>query len=265
MKKEYPLNKNIKNHLLLGITLCLWVFVFLFFAEPFDIHKFTTTEKLIFLPVYGVIQGICYCLPIWYQNKFKNSVWRVKNELIFIVLMIVVGFGINFLFYKNIVAYNEPDTYEYYHYFKWIYAPALAIILPFIIIGRYVMGKFFENEIKTDKKKIIIKGKGKYDLIILHMDELVFIHSSDNYVDVFFIEKNILKKKTLRETLSGLEKSFTFLMKTHRSFLINPNHFKQFKIENKKLYIDIGFGKKIPVSRNLQTSIKSKLPITTNK
>ncbi|WP_093869822.1 LytTR family DNA-binding domain-containing protein [Tenacibaculum sp. MAR_2010_89] len=54
-------------------------------------------------------------------------------------------------------------------------------------------------------------------------------------------------------------------MKTHRSFLINPNHFKQFKIENKKLYIDMGFGKKIPVSRNLQTSIKSKLPITTNK
>ena len=126
------------------------------------------------------------------------------------------------------------------------------------------MGKFFENEIKTDKKKIIIKGKGKYDLITLHMDELVFIHSSDNYVDVFFIEKNILKKKTLRETLSGLEKSFTFLMKTHRSFLINPNHFKQFKIENKKLYIDIGFGKKIPVSTRKKDNFITRL-FTWNK
>lgn len=81
---------------------------------------------------------------------------------------------------------------------------------------------------------------------------------------MFFLLKKKLKKKTLRETISGLEKSFTFLMKTHRSFLINPYHFKQFKIANKKLYIDVGYEKIIPVSRNLQTSIKSKLPITTN-
>lgn len=264
MKKEYPINKNNLNHLWLALILCIWVFVFLFFAEPFDIHKFTITEKITFLPVYGIIQGVCYYLPIWYQNKFNDSVWYVKNELTFILLMIGIGFVVNFLFYKNIVAYNESDTYEYYHYFKWIYAPALVIILPFIIIGRYVMGKFSESEVTTEKK-IVIKGKGKYDLITLYIDDLIYIHSSDNYVDVFFIEKNILKKKTLRETISELEKSFTFLMKTHRSFLINPNHFKQFKIENKKLYIDVGYGKIIPVSRNLQTSIKSKLPITTNK
>lgn len=263
MNKEYPINKNNLNHLWLALILSVWFFVFLFFAEPFDIHNFTITEKITFLPIYGIIQGVCYYLPTWYQHKFNDSIWHVKNELMFILFMIGFGFVVNFLFYKHIIVYNEPDTYEYYHYFKWIYAPALAIILPFIIIGRYVMGKFSENEVKSEKK-IIIKGKGKYDLITLYVDDLVFIHSSDNYVDVFFIEKNILKKKTLRETISGLEKSFTFLMKTHRSFLINPNHFKQFKIENKKLYIDVGYEKIVPVSRNLQTSIKSKLPITTN-
>ncbi|WP_416370326.1 LytTR family transcriptional regulator DNA-binding domain-containing protein [Tenacibaculum ovolyticum] len=55
------------------------------------------------------------------------------------------------------------------------------------------------------------------------------------------------------------------MLKTHRSFLINPLHFKHFKTENKKLLIEVGFGYRIPVSRNLQASIKSELQIATNK
>ena len=46
MNKEYPINKNNLNHLWLALILSVWVFVFLFFAEPFDIHNFTITEKI---------------------------------------------------------------------------------------------------------------------------------------------------------------------------------------------------------------------------
>jgi DNA-binding LytR/AlgR family response regulator len=139
----------------------------------------------------------------------------------------------------------------------------LAIILPFILIGRYITGKFSENNIIEDK--IVIKGKGKLDFIALKPNELVFVQSSDNYIEVNFIEKDIIKKKIIRETISEIQRSFPFLLKTHRSFLINPIHFKHFKTENKKLLIEVGFGYRIPVSRNLQASIKSELQIATNK
>ncbi|WP_422089634.1 LytTR family DNA-binding domain-containing protein [Tenacibaculum ovolyticum] len=263
MNKEYPLNKNIKNHLWISLALGIWIFMFLFFAEPFDINRFTKIEKITLLPIYGIIQSICYCIPLWYQHKFNQNKWSFKKEFIFIGLMILIGFCINFLFYKNFVAYNEPETYNYYHYFKWIYLPALAIILPFILIGRYITGKFSENNIIEDK--IVIKGKGKLDFIALKPNELVFVKSSDNYIEVNFLEKDIIKKKIIRETISEVQKSFPFLLKTHRSFLINPLHFKHFKTENKKLLIEVGFGYRIPVSRNLQASIKSELQIATNK
>ena len=69
----------------------------------------------------------------------------------------------------------------------------------------------------------------------------------------------------MRGTISDVEEAFSQLLKTHRSFLINPIHFKQFKTENKKLFIDLGLGIIIPVSRGLQTEIKSALQVTTNK
>jgi hypothetical protein len=265
MKKKFPLHKNLKNHLWIALTLSIWVFVFLFFTEPFDIHKFTEIEKITLLPIYGVIQGISYAIPLWYQYKHgvKENSWSYKNELIFILLMIIIGFGINFLFYKNFVAYNKLGTYNYYHYLKWIYVPALAIILPFVLIGRYIVGKSSENKSLSDK--ITIKGKGKYDFITLIKNELVFVQSSDNYIEVNFIENNTLQKKIIRETISNLEQSFPFLLKTHRSFLINPIHFKEFKTKNKKLFINVGYSKYIPVSRGLQALIKNQFRITTNK
>lgn len=258
MKKEYPLHKNIKIHLFLSLALSIWVFTFLYFAEPFDINLFSEIDKVTLLPIYGIIQGVCYCIPLWYQQKFKNRKWFYKNEFIFIGVMILIGFGVNFMFYKKFIAHNALGTYNYSQYFKWIYVRALAIILPFILAGRYVLGKLSENN--TSENKIVIKGKGKLDFIALKTNELVFIQSSDNY-----IEKNMLKKIVIRETISEVEKSFPFLLKTHRSFLINPIHFKYFKTENKKLLIEVGFGYRIPVSRNLQASIKSELQIATNK
>ncbi|RKF04933.1 LytTR family transcriptional regulator [Tenacibaculum lutimaris] len=264
MKKKYPLDKNVKDHLWISFALSLWVFLFLYFAEPFDINRFTLTEKMTFLPIYGAIQGLCYCISLGYQSIYvsKQKCWVYINELIFILVMIFVGFWINFLFYKNFIVNNEPHTYEYYDYFKKVYLPALAIILPFLLISRYVLGKFSERIVLEDK--ITIKGNGKYEVITINPKELIFIQSSDNYIEVNYVENGILQKKLIRKTLSEIEKSLPFLLKTHRSFLINQIHFKQFKTENKKLFIDLGFNSCVPVSRALQTSIKKELLLATN-
>ena len=42
-------------------------------------------------------------------------------------------------------------------------------------------------------------------------------------------------------------------------------NFKEFKTKNKKLFINVGYSKYIPVSRGLQTLIKNQFRITTNK
>lgn len=265
MKNQYPFHKNIQNHFWIALGLSIWVFVFLYFSEPFDIHRFSTTEKLTLLPIYGLIEGLCYVIPLVYQYRVtkRQKTWYFKNEGIYLMLVVGVGTLINYVFYKYAVVPGEEGVYSYVDYTKLVYLPALAIILPFVIIARFIIGKFSER-IQLENQ-ITIKGQGKYDFIQLNFHELVFVKSSDNYVEVYFFKGEAIEKKLVRSAISEIEKSFPELLKTHRSFLINPIHFKQYHIENKKLFVDLGYTTPIPVSRGLQVDVKSKLQLTTNE
>ena len=265
MNKQYPFHKNIRNHFWIALGLSLWVFAFLYLSEPFDINKFSSREKLILSPIYSLIEGLCYAIPLGYQYRItkRQKGWYFKNEGTYLILVVLVGALINYLFYKYAVVPNEEGVYSYFDYTKIVYLPGLAVILPFVIVTRFILGKFSEKT--TLDNQITIKGKGQYDIIKLNFNELLFVKSSDNYVEVYFFKGTIIEKKVVRETISEVEKSFPELLKTHRSFLINPLHFKQYHIENKKLFIDVGHTTHIPVSRGLQTDVKSKLQLTTNK
>lgn len=265
MKSHYPLHKNIKNHLWIALGLAVWIFVFLYLSEPFEIYEFTTAEKWALLPIYGGIEGVCYAVPLWYQVKIiaNKGQWTVVNEIIFLLMVVVIGAVLNFLFYTNVVVYEDEIGYSFIEYAYYVYLPALAIILPFIAICRLIIGKLSQKIQLEDQ--ITIQGKGSYDFIRLNFGELLFVRSADNYVEIHFVENNVLQKRLLRGTLSELQNSFPDLLKTHRSFLINPIHFKQFVNLDKKLLVDLGFESRIPVSRNLQSEVKNELLLATNK
>lgn len=264
MKSHYPIHKEIKNHLWVAAGLTVWIFVFLYLSEPFDIHRFTAAEKWILLPLYGLIEGICYAIPLVYQAQIlaKKRRWFLANEIFFLIQVIVLGALFNYLFYKNVVVFGEEGIYSFSDYERLVYLPGLAIILPFVIICRLIIGKLSQKIQLQDQ--ITIQGKGSYDFIHLNFGELLYVKSADNYVEIHFIENNTLQKKLIRGTLSDIQDSFPSLLKTHRSFLINPIHFKQFITVEKKLLLDLGFESRIPVSRNLQSEIKNKLQLTTN-
>lgn len=265
MRKGYPFNKTLKNHLWIALGLGLWVFVFLYFSEPFGIDEVPRERKLFTLPVYGLIQSLSYCIPLLYQVAVvkKHPLWSIANEALFIGLTVIIGAIINFAFYKYVVVGNVENAFYFIEYLKLFYLPALTIVLPFVVIGRILLGKLLERI--TIEDKITIKGKGQYDFINLKSGELLFIQSSDNYMEINFKENETINKKLIRGTLSEVEKAFPELLKTHRSFLINPIHFKQFKLEDKKLFVDLGLGITIPVSRGLQTSVKNELQVATNE
>jgi len=258
VKKNYPLNRELKNHYWVALALGLWIVLFLYFSKPFGINDIPNTKLFFLLPFYGILQSISYCLPLFYQNKnlSKDNDWAINNELIFLGLTIVFGAIINFGFYKYFVVSNINYAFNFIEYLQLFYLPALTIVLPFIIMSRFLLGKFSEKN--NTEAKITIKGKGQYDFINLKAEALVFIQSSDNYIEINFIEHKTIKKKLIRGTISEVEQTFPELLKPHRSYL----HFKQFKTENKKLFLDLGMDIIVPVSRSLQTSVKNKLPIT---
>ncbi|MDH7444099.1 LytTR family DNA-binding domain-containing protein [Aquimarina sp. 2201CG14-23] len=264
MPVKYSFDPSKKHHLFVGLGLAVWIFIFLYFTEPLDVNELTNTEKLMYLPIYGLVGAMCYIsmLPVQSFLYTKNKKqWYFTTETIFLLLFMLLGLLLSRSFYLYIVMKGEPNPYTLGYYIKNIYAPAILTILPIVIIGRWSFGKY--NNKKLEDQKVEIKGVGTYENLRLFFNDILCIQSSDNYVEVSYLDNGQLKKHLIRNTLSTIGASFPQLLQTHRSFLINPYHFKQWKTEKSKLIIILAFDIAIPISRTFQTQVKEHLHSTT--
>lgn len=264
MNKKYPFDPKIKHHLFIALGLGIWIFLFLFFTEPLDVNEFSDSEKLIYLPLYGFIGACCYLLFLPLQQflyQRNQQEWFVKTELIFLLIFATVGTIAARLLYLFVIVPNEPNPYTFWYHFTSIMLPALAIILPILILGRFGFGKYHDK--KLEDVKIEIKGEGNYEGLRLFFNNIICIQSADNYIEVVYQNGKDIKKTLIRNKLSTIADEFPELLRTHRSYLINPHHFLQWKTENSKLFIELFHHIIVPVSRTYQKEVKSVLQSTT--
>ena len=265
MKKTYPFDNSIKSHVIIAISLAIWVFVFLYFTEPLDVNQFSEREKLIFLPGYGLVAGCCYLLFLPLQHflyKSNNNLWTLLNEIIFLLTFCVFSITIARLFYVYIIMANDRNPYELWFMLKSIFIHAITTILPIIIIGRFGLGKYKQK--RLEDQKIEIKGEGNYEGIRLLVNDLISIQSSDNYIEVFYVSGNTLKKTLIRNKLSNIDEEFSELIRTHRSFVINPFHFQTWKTEKGKHVIILSYNIQVPISKTYLETVKVALNFTTS-
>jgi len=262
--KTYPFDALIKHHLLVALALAIWIFVFLYFTEPLDVNEFNDTQKLMYLPGYGVLGALCYIcmLPIQqFLYKKSNKEWSLKNEMLFTLVFILFTFLVVRSFYLYVIMSGDRNPYTLRYYTISIFIPAIATILPIVLAGRWALGKY-KNK-RLEDAKIEIQGEGNYESLRLSFNDLICVQSSDNYVEVSFLDNSTLKKQLIRNKLSVVETSFPELLRTHRSFLMNPYHFQSWKTENGKLGIVVSQDIFIPISKTYATGVKSTLNSTT--
>ena len=262
---KYPFDPKIKNHLLIGLLLAIWIFVFLYFTEPLDVDEFGDTEKLIYLPGYGIIGGISYLLFLPLQYKilsYKIKKWTIAKEIVFLLTYTIITLTFVRLYYLYVIMDGIPNPYTLGYMLKAILLPAAGTIIPIIIIARFAFGKYFEKQVED--QKIEIKGEGNFEGIILHLNDLISIQSSDNYIEVFYYSGKEVKKALIRNKLSVIAEDFPELLRVHRSYIINPYHFQQWKTENGKLFAELSSSIFTPISNTYKNKVKSFLNSTTN-
>ncbi|UAM99412.1 LytTR family transcriptional regulator [Polaribacter litorisediminis] len=264
MHKKYPFDSSIKHHIIIALGLAIWIFIFLYFTEPLDVSEFRDDEKLWFLIGYGFIGGFCYLLFLPFQYiilKKNDAKWTLLSEITFLFTFSFCTIAIARLYYLYIIMANEQNPYDLWYMLKSIYFPAIATILPILIFGRFAFGKYKNKQ--TEAKKIEIKGEGNYEGVRLFLNDIICVKSSDNYVEVFYRSGNDLKKSLIRNKLSVVADEHPALLRTHRSYLINPFHFEQWKTEKGKLFVVLFHHIEVPVSRTYQNQVKTTLNSTT--
>lgn len=227
---------------------------------------FDTSEKLKYLPLYSIIIFLCYAILLPFQNYFykkNNAIWHITNEGVFLILFILNTFLLTYCIFSNLVFVYKGNVSLFVVFIQQFFIPAVLTLLPLIIISRWALGRYSQKRIEN--KKIEIKGSGNYDNLRLHFNDLIYIKSSDNYIEVSYLESGVLKKAIIRALLINIEKTFPKLLRTHRSYLINPFHFKQWNSGKNKLEVILKNDISIPVSKTHIKNVEFSINSTTKK
>ncbi|WP_452220813.1 LytTR family DNA-binding domain-containing protein [Lacinutrix salivirga] len=261
---HYPFDPKLKHHILIAIGIAIWIFMFLYFTEPLDVDELNNQEKLMYLPFYGLIGSLSYLMFIPLQQFLyhkSNGQWLLKHELIFLLCLSVISIILARCYYLYVVVAGQPNPYDLKYMLTSLLLPALAIILPIIIIGRFAFGKYYEK--KLEDQKIEISGEGNFENLKLHLNDLICIQSSDNYIEVFYLSGSVLKKSLIRNKLSVIEDTFPELLRTHRSNIINPYHFQSWKTEKGKHLLTLSHTIEAPISKTYLEEVKRVLNFAT--
>ncbi len=106
---------------------------------------------------------------------------------------------------------------------------------------------------------ISLFSDNKSEWIKLRPKDLILLESSDNYVCIYYKEKEKVQKKLLRSTLTKLEGQIELpsIFRCHRSYMINLNQIKQVQGNSRGLQLDLlDLDQTIPVSRKYVKAIQ---------
>lgn len=146
---------------------------------------------------------------------------------------------------------------------------ALVLLLPYSVLWLYFswrenklrLLKLTENPPTIDNSKNLIpfhdeKGELRFSI---KTENLLYLESADNYVNIYYLDKEKVSRFILRNTIKRLEDDFkgTEVIRCHRSYMVN---FEKVKILRKdkdelKLELDVVNAIDLPVSKTYVKSV----------
>ena len=267
LNQEYPAPRPVLKSLIIAVLSGLFVALFLLYFEPFNFHLNTIENKVFQLSFYGcittfVLLFFLYVFPLLLPNLFSDMNWKLGYQMIFNMLIVIATFNSIYSNYMN----SMPFDWDIY----WLMVSrtfALGILpIAFITFVDYYQkvksSLNLASNILINKKEFLKDSKEDTHQISTDLKNETFSFSENdfnyaiaegNYIDMYSLDENTLKKETYRVTLSSFEtqlKESSSLIRCHRSYLVNLNNVKNISGNAQGLKLElINQSEIIPVSR----------------
>ena len=258
------------------LAISLGVFLFVLFFQPFPLDAFDFNNRLIFIAGLGSIVFVSMVLVRVLLPCLLHQGTKVSKFLFapFVSSFIILACcAVAFAFYLRFVGIVEIS---FYIMFKVVF---ICLAVPVIIRTLDVMKALRKNIVilneANEKLEALVEEKGitmmnksiefpsdnSNEVLVLVAKEVLFIRSADNYVEIFYLENDSVKKKLLRNTLKNIELllgSYPMFVRCHRTVIVNSTLIDNFNktINNSWLTLK-GFEEQIPVSRQYLSKFKS--------
>lgn len=216
------------------------------FFQPFPLNVLEYNERLLYVTGFGGITFfislitvviIPYSIPKWFNQD--------EPETIPAFLLHITVFVLNAVAFAFYLKYVGKTPLSLYVLFKLLLVCLLPIIILIIINKNRLFAKVIDllkdqnksylsklNEYETFEQdnEIEIKSANKSDNLILKYKNIIAIKSADNYIEIFYLENDTVRKKLIRNTLKNIENQLSkkrCFIRCHRTGIINIMHIEK--------------------------------------
>lgn len=255
-------------------------FALMLFFKPIS----SDNQELLFSYLLGLYSSIITAITIFSVTKIVQSNvqvnrWTVGKE---ILLILGVVFFIAVFHYFLFIAIKAPEN-GYWIYFSDVVLKTFIIsIFPVILMVLYEQYNYSKNQLKqvielnstlkfkikehqSSELKLPIRLFAENNKLMLqvNIEQVGFLKSEGNYVEVFYLDSSqTVKKVLIRNKLKVLEKQLNsqLMLIVHKSYLVNISLITEVKGNSRAMEVYLSdFNIWIPVSRSNTAELQSRL------
>ncbi|MBR2637415.1 MAG: LytTR family transcriptional regulator [Bacteroidaceae bacterium] len=279
---KYLLEK--RNQIIMVLFVSVFAIVFINIFKPFESIQWITAKGfsstmyfawssvlvMLGMSVVAVSRIIMYRFsrrPNHNITIINYSIWVFIELLLlagaFTVLAIITS-------HRGNINLNSTDPIV-------IYMQALQNTVFILFIPYLISILFFSYQEKTAKLRLLMDesiGNRSISLIsfrdergILQLsvakENLLYIESADNYICIWYIRNEQLKKQLIRITMKEISKHLadTNIVRCHRSYMVNLDLVKVMRREKENLFLELDYPniKEIPISKTYGEQVLRRL------
>lgn len=276
LKQPFPKAENKWKNIVL---ISLFVTVFLLVFQPFGIGQIENS-KYLFIGGFGLVSFFILVFDLiiierLFHRFFNEKNWRLYKEL-FWLFCIIFSIGLGNVLYVISFSGQHLSLAYIINFQVSTFAVAVFPISIFTISKHnYLLRKHTtsakdvndslntESTISQENKHISLYSYNEKAKVEFDINNLYYIESKGNDIELNLYENDLVISKTLRNTLKkalGYLADSPELVQCHRAYIVNLS--KVNKVEGNSQGLVLKFANcdvEVPVSRSFVSTIKSKL------
>lgn len=225
-----------------------FVFIVLYVYKGYDIDQIESYSghSLLFRALsHCAATSLLFFISEFYGRPYFK-INTNKQYLVWSIGVILIGVNMTFLIFNYFWNWTEL-VWESYRLFYYEYP--FIVFFP-ILIARLIGNQRVKTYINIEHHLVFASENGKAKFRV-KPEHLLFLQSSDNYVEIFHSINGEVRKHLLRNSLKEIEKIYAtspYLKRCHRSFIVNPKNVDHIVQDSKVTTLNVG-GSNIPVSK----------------
>lgn len=270
--------KRFKSEFGLLFKLSSGLFLFMLFFEPFPVPQYSFNNHILLFAGAGLIiffSSVASTVIIQFLARVFPENLETKPEITSYTrgLLIFIISSIGCIFYLVYAGKVELNISIIVRIFLICISPGIILEIHDRItnlkanLSRLASGRATGEKVDVSRdfpgKEIEFISENAAENFILEADDVVFIRSADNYVEISYREGDLLRKKLIRNTLKNIEfqlSHFPVFIRCHRICIVNINHVESLKLVNYNYVLSVkGQSEKLPVSRQYLMRLREAL------